>query len=196
MRLATCHPDRKHCAHELCKPCYHAKYGAENREERNKYNAKYYSEHREEIAKRNAKHYAEHREEKAKYYVEHRKERAKYHAKYVAERMKTDINFRIAGRLRSRIGDAVKNGYKSGSSVLDLGCSISQFKLYIENQFEPGMTWNNWSHDGWHLDHIQPLSTFDLEDRKQFSIATHYTNYQPLWAKDNWAKGTKLENWG
>jgi len=63
---------------------------------------------------------------------------------------------------------------------------------HIEAQFKSGMTWENWSRTGWHLDHIKPLSSFDLSDRAQFLEACHYTNYQPLWAKDNLIKGKKV----
>lgn len=87
---------------------------------------------------------------------------------------------------------AVRSGAKAGSSVRDLGCSIEDFKNYIETKFVPGMDWENWSRDGWHLDHIRPLSSFDLTDRNQFLKAVHYTNFQPLWAKDNLSKGSKL----
>lgn len=73
----------------------------------------------------------------------------------------------------------------------DLGCSLGEFKLYIENQFEPGMTWDNYG-TKWHLDHFIPLSYFDLNDRTQFLEAFHYTNVQPLWAKDNLKKSNKL----
>jgi len=31
----------------------------------------------------------------------------------------------------------------------------------------------------------------DLTDRDQFVEAAHYTNYQPLWAEDNQAKGDR-----
>ena len=52
------------------------------------------------------------------------------------------------------------------------------------------MTWDNWG--DWHLDHIIPLSHFDLSDRKQLKQACHYTNMQPLWAADNLSKKDKL----
>jgi len=114
-----------------------------------------------------------------------------YH--YDIRKSEIDPNYRIAKRLRNRLNTAVKTGQKSGSAVRELGCSIDQFKLYIESLFKPGMSWDNWAHDTWHLDHIIPLSHFDLTDREQFLRAINYTNYQPLWATDNFAKGAKLE---
>jgi desulfoferrodoxin (superoxide reductase-like protein) len=54
------------------------------------------------------------------------------------------------------------------------------------------MTWDNWTTDGWHIDHIKPLASFDLTDRKQLLEACHYTNLQPLWAKDNLIKSDKI----
>jgi hypothetical protein len=54
------------------------------------------------------------------------------------------------------------------------------------------MTWDNYGMYGWHIDHINPLSSFDLSDRNQFLEACHYTNLQPLWAQDNLIKSNKL----
>ena len=51
------------------------------------------------------------------------------------------------------------------------------------------MTWDNYGRYGWHIDHIKPLCRFDLTDGKQLLEAVHYTNLQPLWASDNYAKG-------
>jgi hypothetical protein len=111
---------------------------------------------------------------------------------YLNNRLKTDLQFKLTHNLRNRLNSAIKGNYKAGSAVKDLGCSVEELKSYIESKFQPGMTWDNWTTDGWHIDHIKPLSSFDLTDRKQLLEACHYTNLQPLWAKDNIIKSDKL----
>ena len=96
--------------------------------------------------------------------------------------------------MRNRLRCAIKGNFKSGSAVKDLGCSIDELKTYLESKFKPGMYWDNWSYDGWHIDHIKPLASFDLTDRKQLLEACHYTNLQPLWAKDNLIKSDSVSN--
>lgn len=115
-------------------------------------------------------------------------------ANYATERYTTDLPTRLSRILRSRLHSAIKNNYKAGSAVSDLGCSIEHLRGYLAGQFEPGMTWDNWGHTGdvWHLDHIRPLSSFDLTDRTQFLAACHYTNLQPLWATENLSKGARV----
>jgi hypothetical protein len=104
----------------------------------------------------------------------------------------TDINFRLKESLRARLRRAIHGGWKSGSAVRDLGCTIDELKAHLESQFEPGMSWDNWAFDGWHIDHIVPLASFDLTDRAQFKKACHYTNLQPLWAEENMKKGASV----
>ena len=111
---------------------------------------------------------------------------------YRNNRMKTDIQFKLSRVLRRRLSQALHGNYKNGSAVKDLGCSIDELKTHLESKFQSGMTWDNWSFKGWHIDHIKPLASFDLTDREQLLIACHYTNLQPLWAKDNLAKGDKI----
>ena len=107
---------------------------------------------------------------------------------YFNNRRKTDIQFKLSHNLRARLNSAIKGNYKVGSAVKDLGCSIEELKSYIESKFQPGMSWDNWSKDGWHIDHIKPLASFNLTDRNQLLEACHYTNLQPLWAIDNLSK--------
>ena len=46
-----------------------------------------------------------------------------------------------------------------------------------------------------HLDHVRPLSSFDLKDIEQLKEALHYTNIQPLLAKDNLLKGDRYHEY-
>ena len=75
-----------------------------------------------------------------------------------------------------------------------LGCTLEEYKEYLESKFQQGMTWDNHTVDGWHIDHILPLNESDTILTEEEKIKrVHYTNTQPLWAKDNIKKGNKLE---
>ncbi len=128
--------------------------------------------------------------QKKHYYEENKTEIIYKKKNYQSKRLKTDINFKITCGLRSRLHIALKNNYKSGSAVRDLGCTIPELKLHLESNFQSGMTWENYGE--WHIDHILPLSKFDLTDKTQLLKACHYTNLQPLWAKDNLKKSNKI----
>jgi hypothetical protein len=77
-----------------------------------------------------------------------------------------------------------------------LGCSINDCKTHIESKFKLGMTWENYGHKTWHIDHIIPYSFFDLSDEEQVKKCFHYTNLQPLWAEENYKKRDKIEGTG
>lgn len=130
------------------------------------------------------------REKNKKKYIEKNKEKIlAYNRDYYKNKASKSSILKV--RLRSRLHTAIKNKQKSGSAVKDLGCSIEELKKHLENQFKEGMTWENWGE--WHIDHIKPLNKFNLEDRNELLKAVHYTNLQPLWAKDNLLKGGKFE---
>ncbi len=103
------------------------------------------------------------------------------------ERYKTDPQFRLGLKLRNRVRDALKTQgkTKNKTTVSLLGCTILQFKQYLESMFLEGMTWENYTLKGWHVDHIRPCNTFDLSDPEQQKICFHYTNLRPLWSRDN-----------
>jgi len=106
--------------------------------------------------------------------------------KYLTD-LKQNINKKLAHNLRSRLNSAVKRGAKAGSAVRDLGCSIETFKIHISELFKSNMSWENYGII-WHLDHIIPLCRFNLSNREEFLRAARYSNYQPLFVKDNLVK--------
>lgn len=108
-------------------------------------------------------------------------------------RFSNGICKKIANGLRCRLNKILKKRPKAGSAVNLLGCSLDTLKTYLESLWQPGMSWDNWSKDGWHIDHIRPLASFNLTDIEQLKQACHYTNLQPLWAKDNLVKSSKWE---
>lgn len=116
---------------------------------------------------------------------------------YIAERLATDPQYRLAHNCRTRINIALRTQLagKSRRSPELLGCTIPQLVEHIEAQFKPGMTWDNWTRDGWHLDHIRPLASFDLTDPEQQRQAFHYSNIQPLWASENLRKSDGWDGW-
>jgi hypothetical protein len=80
-------------------------------------------------------------------------------------------------------------GFKKNSKTANyLGCTFEEFKIWIENQFQEGMNWDNFSE--WHLDHIYPVSR--AIDEEHLIVLNYYTNFQPLWAIDNLRKSNKL----
>jgi hypothetical protein len=78
-------------------------------------------------------------------------------------------------------------------------CSYNQFKNHIESLFYNHpitgevMTWENHGYYGWHIDHIIPISHFyEHKELGPLKGCCHYTNLQPLWAEQNFTKGTNL----
>lgn len=113
---------------------------------------------------------------------------------YSKGRRGSDPQFKLIGNLRHRIWLALRGDIKSQRTIELLGCSIDQFKIYLESIWLPNMTWENYgvwkkgSQMTWHIDHIRPCSSFDLTDSKQQKVCFHYSNMQPLWAIDNIVK--------
>lgn len=111
------------------------------------------------------------------------------------KRYKEDIQFKLACSLRSRIRSALKGVTKSERTLRLLGCDLEQLKRHLESQWSPGMSWENWGYGDlcWHIDHKKACATFDLRSPTQQKQCFHFSNLQPLWQKDNLAKGIKCQ---
>ena len=112
---------------------------------------------------------------------------------YRKQRKQNDPAFRVVTNLRNRVYSAVmavKAGKKTVSGAKLLGCSPEFLVKHLEDQFLPGMSWENYGLHGWHVDHVRPVASFsDPQDPNCW----HYTNLQPLWAEDNRRKSDKWE---
>ncbi len=128
--------------------------------------------------------------QKKEYYRINKQKILSYHKTYERMKLKTDPLFRLQKNLRRRLNLALKNVFKDDTTMKLIGCNLKDLKIYLENKFQKGMTWDNYGE--WHIDHIKPISSFDLKDAKNQKLAMHYTNLQPLWAKDNISKGNKI----
>ena len=106
------------------------------------------------------------------------------------ERRKTDPQYQLACNLRTRLRSALKGNLKSASTMKLVGCSITHLKDYLAMRFKPEMTWEN--QGTWHIDHMMPCASFDLEDPEQQRQCFHYTNLQPMWALENMSKGDTI----
>ena len=173
-----------------CKGKYDKNYWKNNKNRFSDLKRNYYETNKEIITEKRKKYRefnkAKLRKQRLDYYKNNKDRINKYYINW----RRNNIQRKIADNLRNRLYAAVKNKYKAGSAVSDLGISIDGFIDYFESKFKTGMMWEN--HGEWHIDHIRPLSSFDLTDREQFIKACHYTNLQPLWAAENIKKGSKI----
>ena len=100
-----------------------------------------------------------------------------------AERSQTFFRFKV------RVWRKNKGGKKCNTTMNLTGCDLPFLKGYLEEKFTEGMTWEN--HGKWHIAHIKPCCSFNLEDEDEQKKCFHYSNLQPLWARDNLSKGGK-----
>lgn len=108
--------------------------------------------------------------------------------KYYSKRRKEDKSWYFSEMLRNQVRRYIIN--KKGKKTEEiLGETFYNVRKYIEEQFVDGMNWDNYGE--WHIDHIIPLSSGI--NREEYIKLNHYTNLQPLWAKDNMQKKDKLD---
>ena len=104
-------------------------------------------------------------------------------------RQKGSAQWKATLAIRSQVHRIKRAGKAAGDYCDILGCTFDQAQKHIEAKFKEGMHWLN--HGSWHIDHIIPIAWFDLRERHQLLAAAHYTNLQPLWAKENLSKGAR-----
>jgi len=110
---------------------------------------------------------------------------------YEKHKKATDPKYKLGCSIRTIIIGSFKQNFfnKTSKTYQILGCSLDEFKTYLESKFEPWMNWDNRGkyngelNYGWDIDHIIPMDTAEtIEDVIKLN---HYTNLQPLCSKVN-----------
>ncbi len=161
-----------------CRLCINKKmqeYKRQNKEKISEYNKKYKNDHVDDIKEYNAN-----------YNIKNRKTIQKRHTAYLREKRKNDPQYKLGTTIRNRL-NKVLNGQKKKSTLESLGCSYKFLKEWIEFQFDDTMTFKNHG-TVWHIDHIIPCASFDLENEDEMAKCCNWTNLKPMISKNNMAK--------
>lgn len=167
----------------------------EQKQRSRKYHAQYYAnpKNRDRILAYSRDYGARHAEKKRQVSREwHRDNPEKVKARY--RRDKQYPSRVMAWAVRGRFWRTLKRcSAKKANKIFSLvGCTPSELVAHLERLFKPGMTWENYGLHGWHVDHKMPCKAFDLTKPEEQKKCFHYTNLQPLWAKENWTKSAKI----
>lgn len=118
------------------------------------------------------------------------------HSRIVAiGKYRSNIPYRINNRMSCSIRLSIYSG-KNGKSWESLvGYSLEQLMNHLEKQFKQGMTWDNYGRNGWHIDHVIPISAFNFQTFKDvdFKRCWALDNLRPLWELDNIRKSNKVD---
>jgi hypothetical protein len=91
-----------------------------------------------------------------------------------------DIISRIINNLSNRVNKYFKI-YKidrKHTHMELIGCSYDELKLHLEKQFIENMIFENYGL--WEVDHIKPISLFNLNNENEILECFNYKNLQPL----------------
>ena len=106
---------------------------------------------------------------------------------YSNNKFKSDNNFLLIRKTRSRIYKSLKGMTKQSSAKEILGIDVNTYRKWIEIQFTPEMNWDNFE-----IDHVEPICLFDVSKDEELREAFNWKNTQPLLKKDHQLKGTKF----
>lgn len=194
---------RSHC--NDCRKLESKLYREKNTEKRKKTISDYYENNKETIKEKQLnykilnhdklketknKSYHKNKEKHKERVKEYRKNNRIKRAQYQKKLLENNIIYKISQLCRSRIYHFLNkiNISKNNKTFEIIGCSPELLKEHLEQKFENNMSWENYGE--WHIDHIIPLSSANNEE--EVYKLCHYTNLQPLWAKDNLSKGSKI----
>lgn len=180
-KCIKCGEKEKHSTTSYCRDC-RTKYNNLNKEQIKNYNKQRYESDQKPIIKEKIKKYASKNKEAIQEYTKNWFQDNKGHInEYNRNKYKTDPIFKLKLILRNSIKQQLKlkGGTKPDKTLELLGCTLEEFKLHLESQFEKEMNWENHG-PIWEIDHIESCFNFDLTKEEEIRKCFHYTNLRPL----------------
>jgi hypothetical protein len=95
---------------------------------------------------------------------------------------------KLIRNIRSRILSTIK--YKSKHTITYLGCNCSDYLKWILN-YDASYTFENYGKI-WHIDHVIPISKFQITDEEDQLLAFNWRNTMPMSVKENLSKNNKI----
>ena len=103
----------------------------------------------------------------------------------------SNASARLVANYRTRIWQVIQRP-KNKSSMYLLGCDRDTFLKWIEFNFKPGMSMDNYG-TYWHLDHVTPCAYYDLTNDENLEFCFHWSNIAPLEGHANIRKQDKID---
>jgi hypothetical protein len=112
---------------------------------------------------------------------------------YYIIRKDTDIIYRIINNLVGRATNTLKKQkiQREITHMELIGCTPLNLKNHLQNKFTDKMNYNNYGE--WEVDHIKPISIYDLTNISQLKECFNYKNLQPLNRLENQIKSNKYK---
>jgi hypothetical protein len=94
--------------------------------------------------------------------------------------------------VRTRIYTCLRHKNKTKHSIEYLGCSSDEYFKWMFG-YNGNFLLENHGKE-WHIDHVIPISKFDLNDQEEQLLAFNWRNTMPLSCKENLSKNNKIIN--
>ena len=118
------------------------------------------------------------------------KDRFRYNRLKCRDCERDDPSEKFKRYIRTRIYNCLRNKNKSKHSVEYLGCSSDDYFKWIFNYNNNCLLENHGKE--WHIDHVIPVSKFNLDNQEEQLLAFNWRNTMPLSSKENLSKNNKI----
>jgi hypothetical protein len=112
-----------------------------------------------------------------------------YHLPRIRRVRRSDAYLRLKEALNRKLRRAY-HGCGDDTAVAFIGCTSKEFRVHLRTQFTRGMSHKNYG-TVWHIDHVKPCASFDLNSKKERAACYHVSNLAPRFAFDNISKKDK-----